>query len=132
MVGLYKINEVAELMHEFLRRGSRGFAYNPIIGSGKNACVLHYGENDSVCEDGQLVLMDVAAEYGGWMSDLTRTIPVSGRYTDRQRDVYNAVLRVYRGANDLLRPGNSPIEYQKQVIELMEEELYRLLMQIQH
>lgn len=123
-VGEWEIE--AELLHEFVRRGSRGFAYNPIIGSGKNACVLHYIENDSVCEDGQMVLMDVAAEYGGWMSDLTRTVPVNGRYTDRQREVYNAVLSVFRGANEILRPGNTPIEYQKQVIELMEAELVNI------
>ncbi len=116
----------AELMHEFLRRGSRGFAYSPIIGSGKNACVLHYVENDCVCQDGEMLLMDVAAEYGGWASDLTRTVPVNGRFTPRQRDVYNSVLRVFRGANEILRPGNTPMEYQKQVIELMEAELVGL------
>ena len=123
-VGEWEIE--AELVHEFLRRGSRGFAYNPIIGSGKNACVLHYLENNCICEDGQMVLMDVAAEYGGWMSDMTRTVPVNGRFTDRQRDVYNAVLRVFHGANEILRPGNTPMEYQKQVIELMEAELVNL------
>jgi Xaa-Pro aminopeptidase len=116
----------AELLHEFVRRGSRGFAYAPIIGSGKNACVLHYTENDKICLDGELILMDVAAEYAGWASDLTRTVPVNGRFTDRQRDVYHAVLRVFRGANELLRPGNTPMEYQKQVIELMERELVNL------
>ncbi|BCX48953.1 Xaa-Pro aminopeptidase [Haloferula helveola] len=123
-VGEWEIE--AELMHEFLRRGSRGFAYNPIIGSGKNACVLHYIENDSVCEDGQMVLMDVAAEYGGWASDMTRTVPVNGRFTERQRAVYDSVLRVLRAANEILRPGNTPIEYQKQVVELMEAELVNL------
>lgn len=116
----------AELMHEFLRRKSRGFAYSPIIGSGKNACVLHYFENDCVCQDGEMLLMDVAAEYGGWASDLTRTVPVNGRFTQRQRDVYNSVLRVFRGANEILRPGNTPMEYQKQVLELMEAELVGL------
>ncbi|MFC7338585.1 aminopeptidase P N-terminal domain-containing protein [Haloferula chungangensis] len=123
-VGEWEIE--AELMHEFLRRGSRGFAYTPIIGSGKNACVLHYLENHCVCQDGEMLLMDVAAEYGGWASDLTRTVPVNGRFTDRQRAVYNAVLRVFRGANEILRPGNTPMEYQKQVIELMEGELVGL------
>ena len=116
----------AELLHEFVRRGSRGFAYQPIIGSGKNACVLHYITNEAVCQDGEMLLLDVAAEYAGWASDLTRTIPVNGRFTKRQRDVYNSVLRVFRGANEILRPGNTPIQYQKQVIELMEEELIRL------
>jgi len=116
----------AELAHEFIRRGSRGFAYNPIIGSGKNACVLHYLENHGVCQDGDMLLLDIAAEYAGWASDLTRTIPVNGRFTARQREVYNSVLRVFRGANELLRPGNRQLEYQKAVVELMEAELVRL------
>ncbi len=123
-VGEWEIE--AELLHEFVRRGSRGFAYAPIIGSGKNACVLHYVENDKICREGDLVLMDVAAEYAGWASDLTRTVPVSGKFTKRQRDVYDAVLRVFHGANGLLRPRNTPMEYQKQVIELMERELVGL------
>lgn len=123
-VGEWEIE--AELMHEFLRRGSRGFAYAPIIGSGSSNCVLHYVENNKRCLDGELVLLDVAAEYLGWASDLTRTVPVNGRYSDRQRDVYNAVLRVYRGANEILRPGTCIMEFQKQVIEMMEEELVGL------
>jgi Xaa-Pro aminopeptidase len=123
-VGEWEIE--AELLHEFVRRGSRGFAYAPIIGSGKNACVLHYVENDQICKDGEMVLLDVAAEYAGWNSDLTRTVPVNGKFTKRQREVYDAVLRVFRGANDILRPGNTPMDYQKQVIELMERELVRL------
>jgi len=116
----------AELAHEFIRRGSRGFAYNPIIGSGKNACVLHYLDNHSVCQDGEMLLLDIAAEYAGWNSDLTRTIPVNGRFTARQRDVYNSVLRVFRGANEILRPGNCQLDYQKAVVELMEAELVHL------
>ena len=123
-VGEWEIE--AELLHEFVRRGSRGFAYAPIIGTGKNACVLHYVENDKICQDGDMVLLDVAAEYAGWASDLTRTVPVNGKFTKRQRDIYNAVLSVFRGANDILRPGNTPMEYQKQVIELMERELVNL------
>jgi len=123
-VGEWEIE--AELLHEFVRRGSRGFAYGPIIGSGKNACVLHYVENDKVCQDGEMVLMDVAAEYGGWASDLTRTVPINGRFTKRQREVYQAVLNVFHGANQILRPGNTPMEYQQQVIELMERELVHL------
>ncbi|GAA5482203.1 aminopeptidase P N-terminal domain-containing protein [Haloferula sargassicola] len=123
-VGEWEIE--AELLHEFVRRGSRGFAYTPIVGTGKNACVLHYLSNDKVCQDGDVVLMDVAAEYGGWNSDLTRSVPVNGRFSPRQREVYDAVLRVFRGANEILRPGNTPIEYQKQVMELMEAELVNL------
>ena len=123
-VGEWEIE--AELLHEFVRRGSRGFAYAPIIGSGKNACVLHYVENDCVCQDGEMVLLDVAAEYAGWNSDLTRTVPVNGKFSPRQRAVYDAVLRVFRGANQILRPGNTPLEYQKAVVEIMDRELVGL------
>jgi Xaa-Pro aminopeptidase len=123
-VGEWEIE--AELLHEFVRSGSRGFAYTPIIGSGKNSCVLHYVKNDQVCCEGDLVLLDVAAEWGGWNADMTRTVPISGRFSKRQRQVYDAVLRVFRGANELLRPGNDPTEYQKQVLLLMERELVNL------
>jgi Xaa-Pro aminopeptidase len=123
-VGEWEIE--AELSHEFVRSGSRGFAYPPIIGSGAGSCVLHYVENDKVCRDGDVVLLDVAAEYGGWNSDLTRTVPVNGRFTKRQRDVYDAVLRVFRGANELLRPGIRPADYQKAVVEITECELVGL------
>jgi Xaa-Pro aminopeptidase len=123
-VGEWEIE--AELLHEFVRRGSRGFAYQPIIGSGANACVLHYVENHKVCQDGELVLMDVAAEYAGWNSDLTRTVPVNGRFTKRQRQVHDAVLRVLRGACGLLRPGTTPVDYHRQALELMERELVNL------
>ena len=123
-VGEWEIE--AELLHEFVRRGSRGFAYAPIIGSGKNACVLHYVENDCICQDGEMILLDVAAEYAGWNSDLTRTVPVNGKFSQRQRAVYDAVLRVFRGADEILRPGNTPLEYQKGVIDIMERELVGL------
>lgn len=123
-VGEWEIE--AEWIHEFVRQGSGGFAYAPIIGSGANACVLHYVENNRRCADGELLLMDVGAEWSGWNADLTRTIPVNGRYTGRQRAVYDAVLRVLRGADEILRPGLEPKEYQKQVLELMEAELVNL------
>ncbi len=123
-VGEWEIE--AELLHEFVRRGSRGFAYSPIIGSGSSACVLHYVENNKRCKDGEMILLDVAAEYMNWQSDLTRTVPANGRYTKRQKDVYNAVLRVMRAADELLRPGNNPRQFQKQVMEVMEEELVGL------
>ena len=123
--GIYEYELQAEIEHVFRRHDAEP-AYGSIIGAGDNACVLHYVENDKVCQDGDMVLMDVAAEYAGWASDLTRTVPVNGRFTKRQRDVYDAVLRVFRGANGILRPGNTPMEYQKQVIELMERELVHL------
>ena len=123
-VGEWEIE--AELLHEFVRRKSRGFAYAPIIGSGEGACVLHYIENNKVCQDGELVLLDVAAEYAGWNSDLTRTVPVNGKFTKRQREVYDAVLRVFRGADAILRPGISPLDFQNQTVEMMERELIGL------
>ena len=123
-VGEWEIE--AEYLHEFIRRRSRGFAYHPIIGSGENACVLHYVENNCICEDGELVLMDVGAEYANWNADMTRTVPVNGRFNPRQRAVYDAVLSVMKGANQLLRPGIIPTDYQKQVLALMEEQLVDL------
>jgi Xaa-Pro aminopeptidase len=123
-VGEWEIE--AELLHEFVRRGSRGFAYPPIIGSGKSACVLHYVENSKRCLDGEMVLLDVAAEYMNWNSDLTRTLPVNGRFTKRQRQVYDAVLRVVRAADKILRPGNCILEYQQQVLDIMTGELVGL------
>ncbi|MDA0767155.1 MAG: Xaa-Pro aminopeptidase [Verrucomicrobia bacterium] len=113
----------AEYMHEFLRRRSRGFAYPPIIGSGKNACVLHYVENRCVCQDGEMLLMDVGAEWANWNADMTRTVPVNGRFSKRQREVYDACLSVFRGSCDILRPGVTPKEWTDQTIELMEEAL---------
>jgi len=116
----------AEFMHEFLRRRSRGFAYTPIIGSGANACVLHYIENNMPCNDGELVLFDVGAEYGNYACDVTRCFPVNGTFTPRQREVYEAVLRVEKAAIELLRPGAILAEYHVQVGELMTKELIRL------
>ena len=116
----------AEYLHEFVRNRSRGFAYSPIIGGGKNACVLHYVENNCVLADGEMLLMDVAAEWANWNADMTRTVPVNGRFTDRQRDVYNAVLNVFRGACDILRPGMTPNRWRKETVDLMEVELIKL------
>lgn len=116
----------AEITHEFIRNGSRGHAYTPIIGSGYNACVLHYITNDMVCNDGEVILMDFGCEYGGYASDLTRSIPVNGRFTERQKAVYNAVLRVQRASIQLLRPGVMLADYHKEVGTLMEQELIGL------
>ena len=124
--GVMEYEIEAEFMHEFLRRGSRGFAYTPIIGSGFNACVLHYIENSDECKAGDVILMDVGAEYGNYASDMTRCVPVSGKFTDRQRAVYNAVLSVMRGAMKLLKPGVSLHDYHVQVGELMTKELLDL------
>lgn len=116
----------AELSHEFLRNRSRGFAYTPIIASGANACVLHYIVNNQQCKKGDVILLDVAAEYANYASDLTRCLPVSGKFTKRQKDVYNAVLRVMKGATSLLKVGNIIADYHKEVGEMMTKELIDL------
>ena len=124
--GVWEYEIEAELSHEFLRNRSKGFAYTPIIASGKNACVLHYIENNQQCKDGDVILLDVAAEYANYSSDLTRCIPVSGRFTKRQKDVYNAVLHVKKEAEKLLLPGVIMADYHKTVGLLMEEQLVKL------
>ena len=118
----------AEWMHEFLRQGSRGFAYEPIVASGINNCVLHYLDNDKVCQDGDLLLMDVAAEYANYNADLTRTIPINGKFTERQRAVYDAVHRIVRACiDDLIRPGKKiREEFQIECARMTEEELIGL------
>jgi Xaa-Pro aminopeptidase len=116
----------AEFIHEFVRNGSRGFAYEPIIASGANSCVLHYIENTQPCKDGDILLLDVGAEYGNYNADMTRTIPVNGKFTKRQKEVYNAVLRVKRAAMKLLKPGVMYFDYHKEVQKIMEAELVKL------
>lgn len=116
----------AEFIHEFIRNRSKGFAYTPIIASGNNANVLHYIQNNQQCKEGDLILLDVAAEYANYSSDLTRTIPVSGRYSERQKAVYNAVLRVKNGATQMLRPGTLWKNYQYEVGKIMTSELLGL------
>jgi Xaa-Pro aminopeptidase len=115
----------AEFAHEFIRRGGN-FAYWPIIASGKNSCVLHYIQNDQVCRDGHVLLLDVAASYANYNTDLTRTLPVGGRFSRRQRKVYEAVLRVFRGACKAASPGKLPKDWQKEVEAMMENELLGL------
>lgn len=124
--GVMEYEIEAELIHEFVRNRSRGFAYGPIIASGLNACVLHYVENNKECKAGEVILMDVAAEYGNYASDLTRCVPVSGKFTPRQKAVYNAVLRVMRGAIKMLVVGNNITDYHRAVGKLMEGELIGL------
>jgi Xaa-Pro aminopeptidase len=124
--GVWEYEIEAELIHEFIRNRSNGFAYGPIVASGKNACVLHYVENNRQCADGDIILLDVAAEYANYASDLTRSIPVNGKYTKRQKEVYNAVLRVHRAATKLLLPGQTFKKYNQVVGDLMTEELLQL------
>ena len=124
--GVMEYEIEAELIHEFVRNRSRGFAYGPIIASGYSACVLHYVENNKECKAGDVILLDVAAEYGNYASDLTRCLPVSGKFTKRQKEVYNAVLRVMKAATAMLTVGNTIPEYHKAVGHLMEKELVDL------
>lgn len=116
----------AEFMHEFLRNRSKKFAYTPIVASGNNANVLHYIENNQQCKAGDLILLDVGAEYANYSSDMSRTIPVSGKFTARQKDVYNAVNRVKNAATKLLTPGTIWADYHVEVGKLMTSELLGL------
>ncbi|PIA78683.1 X-Pro aminopeptidase [Gaetbulibacter sp. 4G1] len=116
----------AEFMHEFLRNRSKGFAYTPIVASGNNANVLHYIENNQQCKSGDLILMDVGAEYANYSSDMTRTIPVSGKFTERQKTVYNAVNRVKNEATKMLAPGTIWADYHVEVGKVMTSELIEL------
>lgn len=124
--GITEYEIEAELAHEFLRNASRGFAYEPIIAAGANSCVLHYIDNSQACNDGDILLLDVGAEYANYNADLTRTIPVNGKFTKRQKSVYNAVLRVQREAMKLLKPGEKYYDFHKQVQLIMEQELVAL------
>lgn len=120
-------NEIeAEYIHEFIRLRSKGFAYTPIIASGKSNVILHYIENNKKCNAGELVLLDVAAEYANYNADLTRTIPVSGKFTKRQKEVYNSVLYIQRQAFKMLTPSVVYFDFQKEIEKLMESELLKL------
>ncbi len=123
--GVTELEVEAEFIHEFTRGGG-GFAYSPIIASGANACVLHYIENERPCRNGDLLLLDVAASYANYNADLTRTIPVNGRFTKRQKQVYNAVLRVLRAQIAGLVPGKKWATWQKECEQLTEAELVGL------
>lgn len=123
--GVTETEVEAEFAHEFIRRGGQ-FAYPPIIATGLNACCLHYVSNTSTCRAGELLLLDVAAAYANYNADMTRTIPVSGRFTRRQRQVYNAVLRVLRLCIRGLTPGKKPKDWQKEAEQAIEKELVDL------
>lgn len=124
--GVMEYEIEADVIHEFIRNRSRGFAYTPIIAAGKNACVLHYIDNNCECKEGDVILMDFGAEYANYASDMTRCVPVSGKFTPRQKEVYNAVLRVMKAAKKLLVPGTFLNAYHIEVGKLMEKELIGL------
>ena len=123
--GVFEYQVEAEFTHEFMSHGGR-MAYQPIVGSGLNACCLHYLTNDQVCQDGELLMLDVGASYANYNSDMTRTIPVNGRFTPRQREVYNAVLKVLRQSITNLLPGKKLKDWQKEAELLTEGELINL------
>lgn len=124
--GVMEYEIEAEIYHEFLRNRSKGPAYESIIASGINACILHYTDNNRECKDGDLVLMDFGAEYANYAADLTRTVPVNGKFTPRQREVYEAVLTVMKTATRMLVPGNTLAQYHQFVGTVMENELIKL------
>ncbi len=124
--GIWEYELEAEFLHEFIRNRSKGFAYTPIIASGNNANVLHYIENKNQCKNGDLILLDVGAEYANYSSDMTRTIPVNGKFDKRQRQVYDAVLRVKNEATNMLVPGTLWADYHKEVGKVMTSELIGL------
>lgn len=124
--GVWEYQIEAEFIHEFINNSSKGFAYSPIIASGLDNNVLHYVKNNKQCKDGELILMDVGAEYGNYSSDMTRTIPVSGRFSKRQREVYNSVLNVKNEATKLLKVGNNWKTFHEQVGEIMTKELLNI------
>ncbi len=123
---IYEYNIQAELIHEFINNKSRGFAYEPIIASGKNACILHYTDNNQFLKNGDVILMDFGAEFNNYASDLTRCVPVNGKFTARQKNVYKSVLQIMREAKKLLKPGVFLHDYEKNVGKLVEKELVDL------
>jgi Xaa-Pro aminopeptidase len=124
--GVWEYEIEAELIHEFVKNRSKGFAYTPIIASGNNANVLHYTENNQQSKTGDLILFDIAAEYANYKSDLSRTVPVSGKFSDRQKAVYNAVNQVKKEATKMLLPGTLWKEYHIEVGKIMTSELLNL------
>lgn len=124
--GMMEYQIEADITHEFLYGGAIGHAYHPIIASGANSCVLHYNTNHNQVKDGDLILLDFGADYGGYASDLSRTIPVNGAYTKRQRAVYDAVLSVHNQAKNMLRPGQTFENFNLAVGEIMTHELLEL------
>ena len=113
--GVHEYEVEAEIQHSFLSQRATGPAYNSIIASGANACILHYVSNNQECRDGDLILMDFGAEYGGYNADLTRTIPVNGKFTRRQKQVYNTCLHLHQFAKSLLKPGITINDYHLRV-----------------
>lgn len=130
--GVMEYEVEAEIIHEFIRSGATGHGYSPIIGSGADSCILHYNENHKECQDGDVLLMDFGAEYANYTADLTRTIPVNGKFSKRQKAVYQSVLKVMRAATTMLVPGTLIEDYHKEVGKMMESELIELQLISKH
>jgi Xaa-Pro aminopeptidase len=124
--GVWEYEIEAEIVYEFMRNRSGGAAFETIVASGIDSCTLHYVKNDKQCKEGDLVLIDFGAEYANYAADVTRTLPVNGKFSKRQREVYNAVLKIQKTAIQMLKPGNTLGKYQENVTRLMEAELIRL------
>lgn len=124
--GVMEYEVEAEITHEFIRKRANGHAYEPIVASGANSCVLHYINNNQQCQDGDLLLMDFGAEYANYAADLSRTIPVNGQFTKRQREVYEAVLKVLKAAREMLVPGMMLEDYHLEIGKMMESALIDL------
>jgi len=124
--GVWEYEIEAEVIHEYISKKANGHSFHPIVASGANSCILHYVDNNQQCKAGDILLLDSGADYANYASDMTRTLPVSGRFSPRQKSVYNAVLRVMREAKKLLKPGVKLMEYQAQVGLIMEKELVDL------
>ncbi len=124
--GVKEYEVEAEVIHEFIRNGATGHSFHPIVASGQNSCILHYIDNKATCKDGDLLLLDTGADYANYASDMTRTFPVNGKFSKRQKEVYNAVLRVMKEAKKILKPGVLLMDYHQQVCSVMEKELVDL------
>lgn len=124
--GMKEFEIEALMTYCFLKNGANGHAYAPIVASGKNACILHYTENNNVCKDNDLLLMDFGAEYANYAADLSRTVPVNGTFTKRQYEIYNAVLRIMNFAKNIIKPGISINEFHAEVCKVAEEEHIKL------
>jgi len=124
--GMLEYELKAELTYELLKNGAKRHAFMPIVASGKNACALHYNTNDSVCENGDMVLMDFGVCYANYNSDTTRCFPVNGKFSNRQKEVYNAVLHCLKEGTKLLKPGVVSAVYEKEMAVLVETQLIKL------
>jgi len=124
--GMYEYEIEAIMTSCFIRNGANGHAFEPIISNGRNTCYLHYIKNDQILQNGNLILMDFGSEYANYASDCTRVFPVNGRFTPRQKEFYNAVLRVFKQIHATIRPGITINEYQKTTCQLIQEELLTL------